>query len=190
MSNNVLLLPKTMERLARHPNIVGCKLSHGNLDDHALIGLSPEIDHSKFHVFTGLGQQLIGVLDVGGAGAIDGLAACFPRCLVELFRLFETREHHGAARDAEMQSRMRQLQYTVCQAEKLVVRWGTIGIREALARVRQIGDGDGGRWPLKGGFPAGDAEWASWREAIDALHNLEVGLEKQGHNVSSVMATG
>src|ERR1700760_1563202 len=178
-----------MERLAQHPNIVGCKLSHGNLDDHALISLSPKIEQSKFHVFTGLGQQLVGVLDVGGAGAIDGLAACFPRSLVELFRLFETREQHGATTYMEVTSQMRQLQYRVCQAEKLVVRWGTIGIREALARMRQIGDKDGGRWPLKGGFPKGDVEWESWREAIDALHNLEIGMEKQGQNASNEITT-
>jgi 2-keto-3-deoxy-L-rhamnonate aldolase len=29
VSNNVALTPDTMERLAKHPNIVGCKLSHG-----------------------------------------------------------------------------------------------------------------------------------------------------------------
>jgi 2-keto-3-deoxy-L-rhamnonate aldolase len=167
-----------MERLAQHPNVVGCKLSHGNLDDHALIGLSPKIDHNKFHVFTGLGQQLISVLDVGGAGAIDGLAACFPKSLVKLYNLFETRERQEAGKDVIIE--MRGLQYRVCKAEKLVVRWGTMGIREAVARLRNFGDNDGGRFPTKGGFPNGDSDWKSWCEAIDALHEVESELEKQG----------
>jgi 2-keto-3-deoxy-L-rhamnonate aldolase len=147
---------------------------------HSIQGLSPIIDHTKFHVFTGLGQQLISVLDVGGAGAIDGLAACFPKSLVKLYNLFETRERQESTKEVvSVTSEMRGLQYRVCKAEKLVVRWGTIGIREALARLRHFGDSDGGRFPMKGGFPNGESEWESWCESIDALHEVENGLEKQ-----------
>jgi 2-keto-3-deoxy-L-rhamnonate aldolase len=180
VSNNVELRAETVERLAKHPNIVGCKLSHGNLDDHALVSLSPKIDHDNFHVYTGLGQQLIGVLGVGGAGAIDGLAACFPRSMVHLYDMIVARDAGEATnRGSELLADIRELQYKVCAAEKLVVRWGTIGIREALSRIRDFGDVDGGRWPLKGGFPDHDTEWIAWISAIRPLHEVELQLEEE-----------
>jgi 2-keto-3-deoxy-L-rhamnonate aldolase len=174
VSNNVALLPNTMQLLAAHPNIVGCKLSHGNLDDHALIASNPNINHERFHTFTGLGQQLVGVLSVGGAGAIDGLAAAFPRCVVRLYDLFRLQERHGGADPISTGKTIRALQYNVCQGEKLVVKWGTVGIREAVARVLHFGDSDGGRWPLRGGFPTGDAEWESWKFAVEPLQASEL----------------
>lgn len=158
-----------MERLARHPQIVGCKLSHGALDDHILIASNPNIDHSKFRTFTGLGQQLLPVLSIGGAGTIDGLSAAFPKATVRLFDLFEKQSQDGSADTSEM----RELQYRITKAEKLVVRWGTVGIREAVARIVGLGDRDGGRLPLQGGFPDGDAEWKRWHGAIEALQAVE-----------------
>jgi len=171
VSNNVALTPDTMERLARHSNIVGCKLSHGALDDHILIASNPNIDHSKFRTFTGLGQQLLPVLTVGGGGAIDGLASAFPKTVVKLFNLFEQENQ-----SAENMAAMRELQYKISKGEKLVVRWGTVGIREAVARVAGFGDCDGGRVPLQGGFPDGDKEWERWGNAIEALQALEITL--------------
>lgn len=162
--------PSTIDRLAQHPNIVGCKLSHGAVDDHALVALSPKIDHKKFQTFTGLGQQLLPVLTVGGAGAIDGLASFFPKTVVKLFDLFEK----GIT--VESLEQMRVLQYKISAAEKLVVKWGTIGIKEATSRVRGFGDKDGGRLPLKGGFPGGDAEWEKWRAVVEDLEQVEKSL--------------
>lgn len=155
-----------MERLAQHPNIVGCKLSHGALDDHTLIASNPNIDHTKFRTFTGLGQQLLPVLTVGGAGAIDGLASCFPKTVVQLFDLFESED-----RTLENLAAMRLLQFKISKGEKLVVRWGTTGVRECVARVVGLGDSDGGRVPLRGGF--GDSEWTKWQDAVQALQEVE-----------------
>jgi 2-keto-3-deoxy-L-rhamnonate aldolase len=171
VSNNVVLTPDTMERLARHPNIVGCKLSHGALDDHTLVASNPNIDHSRFHTFTGLGQQLLPVLTVGGAGAIDGLAGFFPKCVVRLFNLFKE-----SNQDAKSLQAMRDLQYKISRGEKLVGEWGTTGIREATARIAGFGDADGGRVPLQGGFPDGDGEWERWRVPIQALQEVESAL--------------
>ncbi|KAF2430196.1 aldolase [Tothia fuscella] len=167
VSNNVALTPNTMERLAKHPKIVGCKLSHGAIDDHILIASNPNIEHSKFHTFTGLGQQLLPVLSIGGAGAIDGLAAAFPKSVVKLFEDFK---------ETGSNAELRELQYKITRGEKLVVRWGTIGIREAVSRVAGFGDNDGGRLPLNGGFPDGDREWEKWRGAIEALQAVERSL--------------
>jgi len=172
VSNNVAITPDTMERLARHPQIVGCKLSHGAMDDHILAAANPSIDHSKFRTFTGLGQQLLPVLAIGGAGAIDGMAAAFPKSVVRLFDLFEKQNQSGVGITSEMKA----LQYHISKAEKLVIRWGTIGIREAVARVVGLGDCDGGRLPLQGGFPDGDAEWTRWNSSIEALQAVESAL--------------
>ena len=62
-------------QLAAHPNIVGTKLSHGIIDDQTLIAASPNIDHEKFSVFTGLGQNLLPVLAIGGVGT-HSLSMC------------------------------------------------------------------------------------------------------------------
>ena len=64
---------------------VGCKLSHGDISLHTQIASNPRIDPNYFALFTGLGQQLLPVLTIGGAGAIDGLAAFFPRVVVRLW---------------------------------------------------------------------------------------------------------
>ncbi|KAF2090937.1 aldolase [Saccharata proteae CBS 121410] len=169
VSNNVAIAPSTMEQLAQHPNIVGCKLSHGNLDDLALVALSPGIDHDKFRTYTGLGQVLLPVLTLGGAGAIDGLASMFPKTVVRLFSLWE----QGSLGKLE---EMRALQHKIAAGEKLVAKWGVIGVKEGVSRLRGFGEHDGGRTPLRGGFPAGDAEWAKWEGAMAELEAVERSL--------------
>ncbi|KAF2839322.1 aldolase [Patellaria atrata CBS 101060] len=170
VSNNVTISASTMEKLAEHPNIVGCKLSHGNLDDHSLIALSPKINHTNFKTFTGLGQQLLSVLTVGGAGAVDGLAAIFPKTVVKLYDLF----HENPLKNLEQ---MRVLQYKIAAAEKLVVKFGTVGIKDAVARVRGFGKGDYGRLPLGSAILHTDAEWTkNWKEVFDALEEVEKSL--------------
>ncbi|KAI9659829.1 MAG: hypothetical protein M1821_001180 [Bathelium mastoideum] len=179
VSNSVPLLPSTIAKLSSHPNIVGCKLSHGALDDHTLLASSPTIDHTHFHVFTGLGQQLLPVLTVGGAGAIDGLAAIFPRTVVELYDTF----HHTIGHKASSKNSlavvqrnledMRKLQYHISAGEKLIAKWGTVGIKEACARILEFGDADGARLPLQGGFPEGDKEWEKWAGVLGELKKLE-----------------
>ena len=100
------------EKLAAHPNIVGCKLSHGIIDDQTLIASSPRIDHDNFYVFTGLGQNLLPVLTIGGVAAIDGLAGCFPRVVVRLFSTFnETAAKGTSKQDID---NMRELQFRIC----------------------------------------------------------------------------
>ena len=159
--NNITIRASTFQSLASHPNIVGCKLSHGDLSLHTQIASNPKIDSNKFPVFTGLGQQLLAVLTVGGAGAIDGLAAIFPRVIV---RLWESTTQ-GNLDEA------RSIQEAVCKGEELVVGCGVPGIKEAVSRVLGMGDRDGTRLPLKGGI--GDAEWVKWTEIMDDLGSLE-----------------
>ncbi|RPA90438.1 hypothetical protein L873DRAFT_435006 [Choiromyces venosus 120613-1] len=136
--------PSSFRTLAAHPNIVGGKLSHGDISIHAQIALDPEIDHSNFHLFTDLGEQLFLVLQVGCCSVIDGLATIFLKTVVHLYNLIT----HTEAMDQETLDRVRELQHRVSRAEELIVKFGTVGIMEALARVLSFGEPDGGWLPL------------------------------------------
>lgn len=168
VSNNVRITPATFVALAKHPNIVGCKLSHGDVSVHAQIASSPEIDHEGFRTFTGLGQQLLPVVAVGAAGAIDGCAGFFPKTVVRLYALSAT----DRLSEEEARER-RRLQFKVSSIEELVAKFGTVGIKEAISRLRGFGDRDGTRLPLHGGIPGGDAEWASWKGLADSVQEEE-----------------
>lgn len=168
VSNNVKVVPSTYAILSKHPNIVGCKLSHGDVSYHAQIGANPNIDNTKFHTFTGLGQQLLPVLALGCAGAIDGTAGFFPKSVVHLYNL----SVKNAPTEEEVKER-RLLQYKLSVVEELVVKFGTVGIKEAVSRVLGMGDREGTRLPLTGGIPGGDKEWDNWKEAMDDLEAVE-----------------
>lgn len=125
-------------------------------------------------MFTGLGQNLLPVLAIGGVAAIDGLAGCFPRVVVRLFDLFNDSLAKGITKK-EVQE-LRNLQFKICEGEKLVARWGVVGMKEALARLWDIGGAKGGRLPIAGGFEEGDKEWSKWEKVYQGLKELEESL--------------
>ena len=171
VSNNVRVIPSTYAILSKHPNIVGCKLSHGDVSYHAQIGANPKIDNAHFHTFTGLGQQLLPVIALGCAGTIDGTAGFFPKSVVHLYQLSVKNQ----PTDKEVTER-RLLQYKLSSVEELVVKFGTVGIKEAISRILGMGDRDGTRLPLAGGIPGGDKEWANWAEEVGDLDAVEKSL--------------
>ena len=178
VTNNIFISPATFEKLAAHPNIVGTKLSHGIIDDQALIAASPRIDHDHFYVFTGLGQNLLPVLAIGGVAAIDGLAGIFPRVVVRLFNMFNESIEKGMTRPQIQE--MRNLQFRICEGEKLVARWGVVGVKEASARMWAMGSKTGGRLPLAGGFEDGEAEWSKWSKVFQGLKEMEESFKGEG----------
>lgn len=148
------------------------------IDDQTLIASSPRIDHEHFYVFTGLGQNLLPVLTIGGVAAIDGLAGCFPRVVVRLFRLYMDSSAKGTTKkDIDD---MRDLQFKICEGEKLIARWAVVGMKEAIARMWNIGDQRGGRLPLAGGFEDGDQEWSKWDKTFRGLKTLEEKFKAEG----------
>lgn len=159
----------TYTRLAAHLNIVGAKLSHGDISRHIQLSNLPNSLNDKFFIFTGLGQQLFPMLSMGGHGAIDGLAGIFPKVIVHLYNL--TQDYvNGNTKDPQsaLQS-IRQLQTLVSQAEEFVVEWGTVGIKVAVGMVigskhhlsqQQLQC----RSPLQGGMPA--VEWEKWENGV------------------------
>ncbi|KAF4548721.1 4-hydroxy-2-oxoglutarate aldolase-like protein 2 [Elsinoe fawcettii] len=176
VTNGLYISPETFERLAAHKNIVGCKLSHGDIPDHTLIAASPKIDNKTFVIFSGLGQNLLPVLTVGGQGAIDGLAGIFPRTVVRLYQLYHDSSAKGTTKkDID---EMRDLQFRICQGERIVAKWGAVGIKESIARLWGFGDKEGARLPLQGGLQGGDAEWAKFKDVQEGLKKLEESYEK------------
>ncbi|KAK9379060.1 uncharacterized protein V2V93DRAFT_374879 [Kockiozyma suomiensis] len=167
VSNNIYISPKTFETLSAHPNIVGTKLSHGNISHHTILAQNPTIKGNSFHVFTGLGQQLLPIITIGAAGAIDALAGIFPKSVVHLFNL------SVAGKVAEAQK----IQYIVSCAEEAVADLGTVGVKEGAARYLGLGEKDGARPPLAGGISGGEAVWATkYKSAFEAVAKLEASL--------------
>ncbi|KAF2857670.1 aldolase [Piedraia hortae CBS 480.64] len=162
VTNNLYIDPKTFEALAKHRNIVGTKLSHGIMDDVTLIAASPGIDHEKFKVFTGLGQMLLPVMSVGGAGGIDALANIFPKLLIRLFKL--------SAETGANAKQTRELQYHICRGEKLVAKYSVVGVKEALSRVWGVGDQKTQRLPVA---RLEDSNWSEWEQIFKELKQIE-----------------
>ncbi|KAL8680090.1 MAG: hypothetical protein Q9186_003674 [Xanthomendoza sp. 1 TL-2023] len=164
VSNSLALSPTTFTSLSSHPKICGAKLSHGDLSLHTLLASSPlaSMSAGKFATFTGLGQQLLPVLTVGGAGAIDGLAAIFPRTLVRLYGLITSGEIEEA----------RRLQEIVARGEGLVVGYGVVGAKEGVRRW--LGWESECRLPLVGGMEG--QKWEEWEGVFRELGEVEKGL--------------
>jgi 2-keto-3-deoxy-L-rhamnonate aldolase len=169
VTNNIQITPETYTKLAKHPNIVGCKMSHGNVSHHIQVSLDPDIDHEKFHLYSGFGQQLFPIVSMGGSGVIDGLAAFFPRTVVRLFQLATT-----LPLDKQLMQEIRVMQYAVSSAEEMVGKYGIVGIKEAIYRVTGMGTLEGSRLPLKGNM--GDGEWEKWSVCMARMKKLEDSL--------------
>jgi 2-keto-3-deoxy-L-rhamnonate aldolase len=169
VTNGISVTPETYTILAQHPNIVGCKMSHGNVSHHVQVSLDPEIDHKKFRVYSGFGQQLGPIVFFGAAGVIDGLAAIYPKTVSRLMSLAEKRPIEPSALDE-----IHKLQFVVSAAEEYIGAYGIIGIKEAVHRVLGMGTSEGGRLPLKGKLP--DGTWEKWDEVLARIQKIEDSL--------------
>ena len=111
------------------------------------------------------------MVSIGCAGAIDGAAGFFPKSVV---RLYELSVKESPTKEEVVERRA--LQYKVSSVEELVVKHGTVGIKEAVSRILGMGDPDGTRLPLLGGFPNGDKDWEGYKEPISDLEAVEKSL--------------
>lgn len=137
--------------------------SHGNVSYHVQVSLDPAIDHNKFRVYSGFGQQLGPIVFFGAAGVIDGLAAIYPKTVSRLMELAEKRPI-----DPDTLAEVQRLQYVVSKAEEFIGKTGIVGIKEAVYRVTGLGTLEGGRLPLKGKLA--DGEW----EKLSKLYLTDV----------------
>jgi 2-keto-3-deoxy-L-rhamnonate aldolase len=172
VTNNIAIDISTYVTLAAHKNIVGGKMSHGNVSHHLQVSLHPEIDHQSYALYSGFGQQLFPMVSMGGAGVIDGLAAFFPYTVVRLFNL-----SHSNSYSAEAMKEISELQFAVSSTEEMVGKYSIVGIKEAIYRVLGIGTMEGSRLPLKGSM--GHGEWEKWSKVVDRMQVLEKTLSKK-----------
>ncbi len=119
------------------------------------MSLDPAINHDKFRVYSGFGQQLGPIVFFGAAGVIDGLAAFYPKTVTKLFSLVS---NVSAGVDASTLAEIRRLQYVVSRGEEFIGRTGIAGIKEAVYRRTGFGTLEGGRLPLKGALAQGQWE--------------------------------
>ena len=79
------LLPKTVARLAEHPNIVGIKEASGNLSQVAELAA---LCGDKIDIYSGNDDQNVPILSLGGKGCISVLADIMPRETSEMCKSF------------------------------------------------------------------------------------------------------
>ncbi|KAK3343300.1 hypothetical protein B0H65DRAFT_429041 [Neurospora tetraspora] len=156
VSNGVVLEPEGYRELAKNPRVVGCKMSHGNISHHLQVSLDPEINHERFRVFSGFGQQLGPIVLFGAAGVIDGMSAYYPKTVVRLFELAQKDDLRPSER-----AELNKLQYVVSRAEEFVVKYGLKGIKEATYRVAGFGNLEAARVPVIGRME--EKEWEEGR---------------------------
>lgn len=119
------------------------------------VALDPAINHDTFRLYSGFGQQLGPIVHFGAAGVIDGLAAIYPKTIVRLMDLAESKTDDPAAL-VEAQK----IQQAVSVAQEFIGKFGIVGIKEGIYRVTGYGTLDGGRLPLKGTLSPSD--WETW----------------------------
>ncbi|KKY20355.1 putative dihydrodipicolinate synthase [Diplodia seriata] len=91
--------------LATHPNIVGAKLTCGNVGK--AVRLASAFSPAQFAVYGGSSDYLVPTLEAGGVGCVTGLANVFPAATARVYDLWtagkrdEARELQAAVANAE-----------------------------------------------------------------------------------------
>ncbi|KAK7524035.1 dihydrodipicolinate synthase [Phyllosticta citriasiana] len=76
--------------LAEHPNIVGVKLTCGNVGK--VVRLASKFTQDQFRVFGGSSDYLVPTLEAGGCGCVTGLANVFPKSTATIHDLWNKGE--------------------------------------------------------------------------------------------------
>lgn len=148
-----------IHELALHPNIVGTKLSCGNIGK--LHRLTTTCSSSSFAVFSGQAAVMLQGLMSGSAGAIAALPNIIPKLHVKLYRLWQERKYDEAM----------VLQGKLSHADWFLSKAGGIGVIKAIVSSR-FGYGE----PfVRGPIPSGDAQKLVGldMERLDELIELE-----------------
>ena len=157
---------ETISSLAKHPNIVGCKLTCGNTGKLARIAaatsaLSPLNPNSEsgFMCLGGSADFTMQTLVVGGSGVICGIGNVAPRACVKVYDLFVQGQLAKA----------REVQAIVARGDSAAIKGGVVGTKSALET--HYGYGGFARRPLP---KPGKAD----RERFNAAYKEIVEFEK------------
>ncbi|KAM5347861.1 hypothetical protein ACJ41O_007685 [Fusarium nematophilum] len=116
----------TILRIAKHPNVVGVKLTCGNTGKLArIVADCPE----GFFVGGGSADFILQGHAVGANGTISGLANLCPRACVRIMELAD----EGRWKEA------RQLQAQVAKADWMAIKTGFVGVKAALGHFSGYG---------------------------------------------------
>lgn len=75
-----------LDRLAKHPNIVGVKLTCGGIAKVARI--RAQYEPAEFSALAGQSDWLVPALTVGGTGVITGVANLYPKVRDIMYRMY------------------------------------------------------------------------------------------------------
>ncbi|KHN96841.1 dihydrodipicolinate synthetase family protein [Metarhizium album ARSEF 1941] len=117
----------TILTLARHPNIVGVKLTCGNTGKLARIVAGTQ--GTSFRTYGGSADFIIQTLSVGGHGVIAGLANISPVVCNEIVRLWKNGEVEKAV----------QMQGIVARGDWAAIKGGFVSVKVALQRYYGYG---------------------------------------------------
>jgi 4-hydroxy-2-oxoglutarate aldolase len=141
--------------LAAHPNVVGVKLTCGNLGKMGRVISGASDRNLPFFSLAGSADFLIPSLSIGAAGGLVGLANLLPKTCVALQRAYEQGDH----------KRARYLQGVLARADEIVQKSGVVGTKAILQEW--YGYGGFARRPLpRFGEGVSQDEWRGWIEGM------------------------
>ena len=128
-------------QLAKHPNIVGCKLTCGNTGKlnriaTATHAATPSSPGSGFMCLGGSADFTIQTMIAEGSGIITGLGNVTPKACVEVYKLFA----QGKTKEAQ------KMQAVVSRGDWAAIAGGVVGTKSGLGTY--FGYGGYGRRPL------------------------------------------
>lgn len=164
VSNGVSISAASVKRLSAHSNIVGVKFSHADLAAYSEVALDPEVSKNNFICMTGLGQILLPAFSVGINGAVDAISGAFPKIYIKLMKALEENDFERA----------RPLQLAIVEGEKIVGKFGILGIKRTIKETTGFGETYLGRCPLN--KDTCSKEWDSFSKCFQAMSEIENAL--------------
>ncbi|POR32532.1 Putative 4-hydroxy-2-oxoglutarate aldolase, mitochondrial [Tolypocladium paradoxum] len=113
-----------LDRLAKHPNIVGVKLTCGGIAKVARV--AAQYEPEEFSALAGQSDWLVPALSVGGTGVITGVANLYPKVCMQIYDLYTS----GKVKEAES------LQLKLAQMEWGFAQGGINGTKWVVAKLR------------------------------------------------------
>ncbi|CDK24809.1 unnamed protein product [Kuraishia capsulata CBS 1993] len=164
VQNNIDLTIESYIKLAKHPNIVGCKLTHYNFTLYTLICQNEEIKSANFRPLAGVGQVLVPALATGIEGCIDGLSNVFPKSMLKVFNDYGKGDTVQAAKFQEL----------VTTVNEMTAVLNLLGLKFALNHILGIGEVLHGRPPIDQDID--ESVWEKYLPAFEKLWAIEKGL--------------
>ena len=157
----------TINTLAKHPNIVGCKLTCGNTGKLARIAAASDAattahPGSGFMCMGGSADFILQTLVVGGSGVICGMGNIAPKAAVKVVELYA----EGKLAEAQ------KLQAIVARGDWAAITGGVVGSKSALETY--FGYGGHGRKPLSRVSQQDAAKYAAnFKELMELEQSLD-----------------